>query len=52
MASQVVKITSKGQFTLPVEMRRDLSLGEGQLRLRDAGRQPRRDQESRRTLFG
>ncbi len=25
--SQVVKITSKGQFTLPVEMRRDLSLG-------------------------
>ena len=26
-ASQVVKITSKGQFTLPVEMRRDLSLG-------------------------
>jgi bifunctional DNA-binding transcriptional regulator/antitoxin component of YhaV-PrlF toxin-antitoxin module len=27
-ASQVVKITSKGQFTLPVEMRRDLSLDE------------------------
>jgi AbrB family looped-hinge helix DNA binding protein len=27
-ASQVVKITSKGQFTLPVEMRRDLSLKE------------------------
>lgn len=26
-ASQVVKITSKGQFTLPVEIRRDLSLG-------------------------
>ena len=26
--SQVVKITSKGQFTLPVEMRRDLSLDE------------------------
>jgi bifunctional DNA-binding transcriptional regulator/antitoxin component of YhaV-PrlF toxin-antitoxin module len=25
--SQVVKITSKGQFTLPVEIRRDLSLG-------------------------
>jgi len=25
--SQVVKITSKGQFTLPVEMRRELSLG-------------------------
>lgn len=25
-ASQVVKITSKGQFTLPVEIRRDLSL--------------------------
>ena len=24
--SQVVKITSKGQFTLPVEMRRELSL--------------------------
>ncbi len=28
-ASQVVKITSKGQFTLPVEIRRDLSLGKG-----------------------
>ena len=27
-ASQVVKITSKGQFTLPVEIRRHLSLGE------------------------
>ena len=27
-ASQVVKITSKGQFTVPVEMRRDLSLDE------------------------
>ena len=27
-ASQVVKITSKGQFTLPVEIRRDLSLDE------------------------
>ena len=27
-ASQVVKITSKGQFTLPIEMRRDLSLDE------------------------
>ncbi len=27
-ASQVVKITSKGQFTLPVEIRRELSLGE------------------------
>ncbi len=26
-ASQVVKITSKGQFTLPVEIRRDLALG-------------------------
>lgn len=26
--SQVVKITSKGQFTLPVEMRKDLSLDE------------------------
>jgi bifunctional DNA-binding transcriptional regulator/antitoxin component of YhaV-PrlF toxin-antitoxin module len=26
-ASQVVKITSKGQFTLPVEIRRELSLG-------------------------
>ena len=26
-ASQVVKITSKGQFTLPVELRRELSLG-------------------------
>jgi len=26
-ASQVVKITSKGQFTLPVGIRRDLSLG-------------------------
>ena len=26
-ASQVVKISSKGQFTLPVEMRRELSLG-------------------------
>jgi bifunctional DNA-binding transcriptional regulator/antitoxin component of YhaV-PrlF toxin-antitoxin module len=26
-ASQVVKITSKGQLTLPVEIRRDLSLG-------------------------
>jgi len=26
-ASEVVKITSKGQFTLPVEIRRDLSLG-------------------------
>lgn len=25
--SEVVKITSKGQFTLPVEIRRDLSLG-------------------------
>jgi AbrB family looped-hinge helix DNA binding protein len=25
----VVKITSKGQFTLPVEMRRELSLGTG-----------------------
>lgn len=25
--SQVVKINSKGQFTLPVEIRRDLSLG-------------------------
>ncbi len=25
-ASQVVKITSKGQFTLPVEIRRELSL--------------------------
>ena len=25
--SEVVKMTSKGQFTLPVEMRRDLSLG-------------------------
>jgi bifunctional DNA-binding transcriptional regulator/antitoxin component of YhaV-PrlF toxin-antitoxin module len=25
--SQVVKITSKGQFTLPVEIRRELSLG-------------------------
>ena len=24
---EVVKITSKGQFTLPVEIRRDLSLG-------------------------
>jgi AbrB family looped-hinge helix DNA binding protein len=28
-ASQVVKITSKGQFTLPVEIRRELSLGKG-----------------------
>lgn len=27
VASEVVKMTSKGQFTLPVEMRRDLSLG-------------------------
>jgi len=27
--SEVVKITSKGQFTLPVEIRRDLSLGKG-----------------------
>jgi len=26
-ASQVVKITSKGQFTLPVQIRRELSLG-------------------------
>jgi len=26
-ASEVVKVTSKGQFTLPVEIRRDLSLG-------------------------
>jgi len=26
-ASEVVKVTSKGQFTLPVGMRRDLSLG-------------------------
>ena len=25
----MVKITSKGQFTLPVEIRRDLSLGKG-----------------------
>lgn len=25
--SEVVKITSKGQFTLPVEIRRELSLG-------------------------
>lgn len=25
--SQIVKITSKGQFTLPVDMRRELSLG-------------------------
>ena len=25
--NEVVKITSKGQFTLPVEIRRDLSLG-------------------------
>jgi len=25
--SEVVKITSKGQFTLPIEIRRDLSLG-------------------------
>ncbi len=25
--SEVVKVTSKGQFTLPVEIRRDLSLG-------------------------
>ena len=25
--SEMVKITSKGQFTLPVEIRRDLSLG-------------------------
>lgn len=25
--SEVVKMTSKGQFTLPVEMRRELSLG-------------------------
>ena len=28
-ASQVVKITSKGQFTIPVEIRRDLSLDKG-----------------------
>ena len=28
-ASQVVKLTSKGQFTLPVEIRKDLSLGKG-----------------------
>jgi AbrB family looped-hinge helix DNA binding protein len=28
-ASQIVKLTSKGQFTLPVEIRRDLSLGKG-----------------------
>jgi bifunctional DNA-binding transcriptional regulator/antitoxin component of YhaV-PrlF toxin-antitoxin module len=27
--SQVVRITSKGQFTLPVEIRRDLSLDKG-----------------------
>ena len=27
IVSEVVKITSKGQFTLPVEIRRDLSLG-------------------------
>jgi len=25
--NEVVKVTSKGQFTLPVEIRRDLSLG-------------------------
>ena len=29
VVSQVVKINSKGQFTLPVEIRRDLSLDKG-----------------------
>ncbi len=50
--SEVVKMTSKGQFTLPIEIRRDLSLNKDNYLYVTKVGHPHRDEEGGRVILG